>query len=474
MKKPKNIHQPMWFPYPSSWLKAVILWWFTIAIAFILINRETWYFAQSKLSEKPEFFVVFIALFLLLPIPAIAICHRLLNIFFYSFIPKFISPVFRRAGLTIKKFGKHKSKQNIRKTKQKRRSRTENHPINILPQLTNWWAGLYSWLVFILSTIITVTIYTWLLPLFNLSYQTVSLVYKNPWEITTFYQTSLWISFALIWISAAAILYQIEYLIKQHLSQEKQVISEESRPTAASEMIVNSSWEYLKKAHTEIKFNRVRAKGKLSKKDGSLDIHITLPGIKSIDDREKEGENIFNFYLEQQPRISAGRNTKLGQKFLILLLIPIVAFGVYGFYRWQSDRQSAVVSSLTSPTASPVISETQTIPEKSMESSALPTPIATPSAMLSPPASISSKTSVLPPPDPYKLAINRATNAAIMAQSAKLKVEWEAVAIQWQDAVELMKIVPAFHPNYAVAKRKVIEYQKNANYASRVAATRQF
>ncbi|WP_042891964.1 hypothetical protein, partial [Anaplasma marginale] len=173
------------------------------------------------------------------------------------------------------------------------------------------------------------------------------------------------------------------------------------------------------------KFSRVKAKGKLSKKDGSLDIHIMLPGIKSIDDRG--GRNILNFYLEEQPIVSAKRKTKLGQRLLILLLIPIVAFGIYGFYKWQSDRESGVVSSLTSPIASPVISETQKILEKSREPSALLTPIASPSAKLSPPASISSKTAVLPPPDPYKLAINRATNAAIMAQSAKLKVEWEAV-----------------------------------------------
>ena len=82
--------------------------------------------------------------------------------------------------------------------------------------------------------------------------------------------------------------------------------------------------------------------------------------------------------------------------------------------------------------------------------------------------SIPTTTIVLPPPDPFTLAVNRALNAAEMAQSAKSQIEWEAVASQWQDATELMKIVPPSHPKYKEARKKVKEYQNYADYAIRV------
>ncbi|MDT9341995.1 hypothetical protein VV11_022295 [Trichodesmium erythraeum 21-75] len=68
---------------------------------------------------------------------------------------------------------------------------------------------------------------------------------------------------------------------------------------------------------------------------------------------------------------------------------------------------------------------------------------------------MTTKTIVLPPPDPFILAVNRAMNAAEMAQSAQSKIEWEAVASQWQDATELMKIVPPSHPKYKKARKKI-------------------
>ena len=84
---------------------------------------------------------------------------------------------------------------------------------------------------------------------------------------------------------------------------------------------------------------------------------------------------------------------------------------------------------------------------------------------------MTTKTIVLPPPDPFILAVNRAMNAAEMAQSAQSKIEWEAVASQWQDATELMKIVPPSHPKYKKARKKINEYQSYTNYAIRVGKT---
>ena len=82
--------------------------------------------------------------------------------------------------------------------------------------------------------------------------------------------------------------------------------------------------------------------------------------------------------------------------------------------------------------------------------------------------SIPRTTIVLPPPDPFTLAVNRAINAAQMAQSAQSQIEWEAIASQWQDATEFMKIVPPSHPKYKEARKKIKEYQSYADYAIRV------
>ncbi|MEH1945062.1 MAG: hypothetical protein V7L01_33265 [Nostoc sp.] len=38
---------------------------------------------------------------------------------------------------------------------------------------------------------------------------------------------------------------------------------------------------------------------------------------------------------------------------------------------------------------------------------------------------------------------------------------------QWEAAIALMKTVPSSSPNYVVAQQKIIEYQKNLNYAEK-------
>ncbi|MBN3885311.1 MAG: hypothetical protein V7K64_04375 [Nostoc sp.] len=38
---------------------------------------------------------------------------------------------------------------------------------------------------------------------------------------------------------------------------------------------------------------------------------------------------------------------------------------------------------------------------------------------------------------------------------------------QWKAAIAFMKNVPSSSPNYAIAQQKIIEYQKNINYAEK-------
>lgn len=77
----------------------------------------------------------------------------------------------------------------------------------------------------------------------------------------------------------------------------------------------------------------------------------------------------------------------------------------------------------------------------------------------------SDKENVEPQSDPFQEAVNKALSASKLVQSAKTEADWNEVALQWQEAIDLMKIVPASHPNHALAQKKAAEYQKNLKYA---------
>lgn len=68
--------------------------------------------------------------------------------------------------------------------------------------------------------------------------------------------------------------------------------------------------------------------------------------------------------------------------------------------------------------------------------------------------------------NPFRDAVNKAIEAANLTQTAKTSDEWNTVANAWQQAIGLMQSVPSSSPNYETAQAKVIEYQKNLEYAS--------
>ncbi len=72
--------------------------------------------------------------------------------------------------------------------------------------------------------------------------------------------------------------------------------------------------------------------------------------------------------------------------------------------------------------------------------------------------------------DNWREAVNQAQKAAILAQTAQSKTEWNAVASDWQKAVGLMNSVPATSPNHQKAQQKATEYKLNLEVANRRAA----
>ena len=69
--------------------------------------------------------------------------------------------------------------------------------------------------------------------------------------------------------------------------------------------------------------------------------------------------------------------------------------------------------------------------------------------------------------NPWYFAVTSAQSAAQKAQIAQRKSEWNAVASDWQKAVDLMKKVPESNPNYQTAQTKIIEYQNNLDIAKK-------
>lgn len=72
------------------------------------------------------------------------------------------------------------------------------------------------------------------------------------------------------------------------------------------------------------------------------------------------------------------------------------------------------------------------------------------------------------PDDPFRDAVNAATQAATLAQTAATPEEWSRVAEYWGSAVDNMKAVPTDHPKYDVAQDKVPEYQRYLDYAQQL------
>ena len=73
-------------------------------------------------------------------------------------------------------------------------------------------------------------------------------------------------------------------------------------------------------------------------------------------------------------------------------------------------------------------------------------------------------------PDPYPNAINRASSAFTLSQSAQSQDDWRLVSNRWQQAIDLMAAVPSSSPNHGNAQQKLTEYRRNLTYARQQAA----
>ena len=169
-----------------------------------------------------------------------------------------------------------------------------------------------------------------------------------------------------------------------------------------------------------------------------------------------------------------------------LLILGLLGWNAYSAYQ----ENNAVTSEPTpiAPKPKAKASPTPVAKASAPAAKASPTPVAqkasapaaktspTPVAKASAPAAKASPTPVAQkakasaPTVAFYNAVNKATNAAQLTQTAKTKAQWNTVATNWQQAIALMKAVPKANSNHKVAQQKVVEYQNNLNYAQQASA----
>lgn len=371
-EKLQKFHWPVWFPYPSSWLKAIILLLFLRVIIFVVETTGKVGYSIAYSANSPELFVVVTIVTLLSPIPILALTHHVIHLFIGRLNSQIQAP----------EIGNQQG---------------------ILPGIISLWEGLYGWLVLVVSTLLAMLTCTFLLPFFNLSY-------LKPIQYYTDSDKNIIALFGLFWVIAGALIYQLEFLFKRRLLSAHSVIHKEDK----SKDNLNSG--------IDLEIDKLRGDMGLTQiNKGKSQIQTTVPESE----RNLQKYNNFN------------------KKLLFILLIPLVAVGIYLFSKLSVNQNNIPL---------PIASQTQLLPK---------------TATLTPSSIPEKSPVVLPQTDNFREAVNKAVSAANLTQSAKFKDDWKTVMNEWQTAIELMKTVPTSSSNYAIAQQKIIEYQQNLNYAQK-------
>ncbi|MFQ4144230.1 hypothetical protein [Chlorogloeopsis sp. ULAP02] len=252
-----------WLPHPYSWLNALILFGLMAGFINTIAYNQFLLLNFTNLSDKPERIIVSVIFLLILPIPAIAFVHHFLLSRFIPVIP-----------------GKKVNK--IR---------------GILPGLQSWRESLYSWLVFILSTLTATLIFTPLLPLFQLNYdQIISNYSQISSKILPF--------FAIIWLFCAVILYEIESLFKRRIILGNSISTEAKNPDVTT----------LHEFKNEVI---------------SSDFGVTK--VQTIDEIPK---------IKQKLTETPQKSSSVSKQLVTLILIPFLALWIYSYAKLPEIKQS--------------------------------------------------------------------------------------------------------------------------------------
>jgi hypothetical protein len=146
-------------------------------------------------------------------------------------------------------------------------------------------------------------------------------------------------------------------------------------------------------------------------------------------------------------------------------LLPVVLSGTVAALT-ACDSRVLVNRSATEPQpahAAPVATSSSA----AVKGSATPVKQPTMPAKAQPPASdaptIPAQASNLP--DFYKTALDKASSARSISESAQSPEDWSLAASRWQQAITLLKKVPVTSPNKKLAQAKLTDYNRKLAYA---------
>ncbi|MBN3907400.1 MAG: hypothetical protein HWQ35_12795 [Nostoc sp. NMS1] len=365
---------PVWFPYPSSWLRAIIL----VPIAFpgtrLIVFGLAGVFI-SVLGNSPIIFIFSILFGLLIPTAFLAFVYHI-----FWFI-----------------WQKPKSSNKLPKW---------------IPTLNSLWAGFYGTVVMGLSFMLILTIFS------EVAFSSCNLYNKIPEYFNgctghltgratngVFYSIEnndfLSQRWFMIWMFTAAYLYQLEHLVIKRFIPKLKVLLQSLQTRHKSYSVDRA----------DLEIDRLRGDMGLTQIKKGKKQHLPIKSLSQ------------SHY--QTP-------INLNKKLLIIMLISLVAIGIYllaTIPKMEEQSTTSIASQVTSPT-----------------------PFAA---------------ALTPQTNTFREAVNQAISAAKLTQSAKSPDEWKTVVSQWETAIALMKSVPSYSPNYAIAQQKIIEYQKNLNYAQK-------
>lgn len=373
---------PIWFPYPMSWFRALILMPFLL-ITLTASFRFTgfWGVILSAITNHRAILILAILLGILAPLLLVAYIHQ-----FWMFIRN------KQAAL--------------------------NRRHRYLPSIKSLWEGFYAEVVMCLSALVTMII---LLPFFPLGtcYFHAEILYQC--HVMTQYDINNYLANhymdeigTIIFMLTAAYLYQAECICRQRFIPKLKLIIKNYQFKPQADHVDD----------TDVEFDRLRS-----------DMGLT---------QIKKGKNVPS-NMTSFSEVRQLKHPKLGKKLFLILLVPLVAVGVYFLTKFPEIQETVPL---------PTFSKTQA-PVSSQNTEITPSPV------------ISKSPTVLAKSDTFREAVNQAISAANLTQSAKSQNEWKVVMSKWQIAIASMKAVPSSSPNYAVAQQKIIEYQQNLNYAQK-------
>ncbi|MEH1961782.1 MAG: hypothetical protein V7L05_18245 [Nostoc sp.] len=220
-QKLQTFYWPLWFPYPSSWLKALILTLFLRVIIFLVTNTGKLGYRLAYFVNSPDLFAIFTILLILSPIPIISWTHHCLHMLISRFVSEIQAPEIGRTQ-------------------------------GLLPGIMSWWEGLYAWLVIAISTLIAALFSTILLPFFNLSYARQIEYYTQIQNVNN----NIILIFGVFYISAGALTYQIEHLVRCRIIS---AYSGNKKPDTSKQNADLNTDKELNKLRGEMGINKIKS-----------------------------------------------------------------------------------------------------------------------------------------------------------------------------------------------------------------------